>query len=61
MQGPRLIPIPTSGYPLPAHRPANSVLSTDRLQQVFGVQPPDWHEQLRQCFEQAAEDESAAR
>ncbi len=60
-QGPRLIPIPTSGYPLPARRPANSVLSTDRLQQVFGVQPPDWHEQLRQCFEQAAEDESAAR
>ena len=60
-QGPRLIPIPTSGYPLPARRPRNSALSTDRLQKVFGVQPSDWQEQLRQCFQDAGEDEVPAR
>jgi dTDP-4-dehydrorhamnose reductase len=59
-QGPRLIPIPSSGYPLPARRPLNSVLSTDRLRSVFGVQPSDWREQLRQCFEQAGDIGSAA-
>ncbi len=50
--GPELIAIPTSGYPLPARRPPNSVMSTDKLTRVFGLQPPDWHEQLRQCFEE---------
>jgi dTDP-4-dehydrorhamnose reductase len=54
-QGPLLVPIPTSGYPLPARRPASSVLSTDRLQKVFGLQPSDWREQLRQCFQETAE------
>jgi dTDP-4-dehydrorhamnose reductase len=53
-QGPRLIPVPTGDYPLPARRPSNSVLSTVRLQKVFGVQPPDWRQQLRQCFEETA-------
>jgi dTDP-4-dehydrorhamnose reductase len=53
-QGPQLLPIPTSGYPLPAKRPSNSVLSTDRLQRVFGVRPPDWREQLGQCFQEPA-------
>ena len=48
--GPRLLPIPTSGYPLPARRPSNSVLNTDALRKVFGIQPPDWREQLRECF-----------
>ncbi len=51
-RGPELIAIPTSGYPLPARRPPNSVMSTDKLTRVFGLQPPDWHEQLRQCFEE---------
>lgn len=34
--------IPTSGYPLPAARPANSRLNTDKLQQALGVYLPDW-------------------
>jgi dTDP-4-dehydrorhamnose reductase len=54
-RGPRLLPIPTSGYPVRAQRPANSVLSTDALQRVFGVQPPDWHDLLNQCFEEPAD------
>lgn len=54
-QGPQLVPIPTSGYPLPAQRPSNSVLSTDKLHSVFGLQPPDWREQLRQCYGESAD------
>ena len=54
-RGPQLIPITTGEYPLPARRPANSVLSTDALQKVFGVQPPDWRELLQQCFEEPAD------
>ena len=34
--------IPTSAYPTPAKRPANSRLSTERLRQTFGLQLPDW-------------------
>ena len=42
-------PIATSEYPLPAPRPANSVLSTDKIRQTFGVQIPDWQEDLARC------------
>jgi len=34
--------IATEDYPLPAPRPANSRLNTQRLQQRFGVVLPDW-------------------
>lgn len=48
---PSLIPIPTSEYPLPAPRPANSVMSSARLNQVFGVALPDWDASLTLCME----------
>ena len=35
-------PIPSSAYPLPARRPANSRLSTEKLRQNFGLNLPDW-------------------
>ncbi len=35
-------PIPTAEYPTPARRPLNSRLATDKLQQAFGLQLPDW-------------------
>lgn len=38
----RILPIPASAYPLPAARPANSLLSTEKLQKAFGVIPPPW-------------------
>jgi len=34
--------IPTEAYPTPAHRPAYSVLSNEKLQKVFAVSLPDW-------------------
>lgn len=35
-------PIPTSAYPLPAKRPANSRLDTTKLRETFGVTLPVW-------------------
>lgn len=35
-------PIPTSAYPTPARRPANSRLDCTRLADVFGVRLPAW-------------------
>jgi len=46
----RVVPISTEEFPLPARRPAYSVLSNARLKQVFGVTLPGWRTQLHQCF-----------
>ncbi|MEO5629929.1 MAG: dTDP-4-dehydrorhamnose reductase [Thermomonas sp.] len=54
-QVPRVLPITTAGYPTPARRPAYSVLDTTRLQQDFGISPPDWREGLTQTLRQLAE------
>lgn len=35
-------PVPTSAFPTPARRPANSRLDTRKLQQAFGLTLPDW-------------------
>ncbi len=35
-------PIATADYPLPAKRPANSRLATQRLRTAFGLTLPDW-------------------
>jgi dTDP-4-dehydrorhamnose reductase len=43
---PRLQPIPSSEYPTPANRPANSVLSNDKFAQAFGFRMSDWKQQL---------------
>jgi dTDP-4-dehydrorhamnose reductase len=45
--------ITTPEYPLPARRPACSVLSCQKLQRTFGLQLPDWEESLRQVMESA--------
>ena len=47
---PRLEPIPTEAYPTPAKRPAYSVLSTRKVQQVFGITPPPLAESLGACI-----------
>ena len=43
---PKLNAIPTSEYPTPAKRPTNSRLSTDKLQQHFNIQLPNWKDTL---------------
>ena len=44
-------PIPTTAYPTPAKRPANSRLSTEKLQQRFGLNLPTWEQSLTLCLE----------
>ena len=46
----RLNPITTADYPTPAKRPANSVLSNEKLQQAFGIFMPAWDDALRLCL-----------
>lgn len=47
---PLVLKISTAEYPTPAHRPAYSVLDTTRLQQDFGIMPPEWREGLKQTL-----------
>jgi dTDP-4-dehydrorhamnose reductase len=50
---PRLIPITTQEYPTPAKRPKNSVLSSTRLRQKFGLEFPGWETGLRLSVEES--------
>lgn len=47
---PNVVAIPTSAYPLPAKRPAFSVLDNDKLARTFGVRAPDWRDALKLCL-----------
>ncbi len=47
---PRVVPIATSDYPLPARRPAYGVLATARFEAAFGFGLPDWREALGACL-----------
>ena len=40
-------PIASSEYPTPTKRPAFSVMSCAKLETVFGLRLPDWHEGLK--------------
>lgn len=48
-------PIPTTDYPLPAKRPANSRLATGRLEQHFGLKMPAWDDALKLCMADIAD------
>lgn len=49
-RAPQVIPIPSSDYPTPAKRPANSVLSNEKLQSTYGVVLPDWKSALAEVL-----------
>ena len=44
---PVLRPITTAEYPLPAARPLNAATSKEKIRRVFGVEMPEWEDQLR--------------
>ena len=44
--------IPSSAYPVPAPRPANSRLNTDQFRQAFGLRLPPWEEGLAHVLQQ---------
>ena len=35
-------PIPTTDYPTPAQRPANSALNCHKINEIYGIKQPDW-------------------
>jgi dTDP-4-dehydrorhamnose reductase len=57
---PRLIAIPTSGYPTPARRPANSVLDSGKFARLYGVTARPWRESLARCLAEIAARETSA-
>ena len=52
MTPPKLIPITTAEYPLPARRPANSRLDNSRFSVTFGLTPPPWDKMLKLCMKE---------
>ena len=44
--------IPTTSYPTPAKRPANSLMSKSKIKSVFGYTPIDWRMSLGACIKQ---------
>lgn len=50
----KLNPIPTSAFPTPAKRPANSLMSKEKINRVFGYTAPDWKDSLSKCMAQLA-------
>ena len=44
-------PIPTSAYPTPAKRPANSVLDCTKIADAYGLVMPNWRQGVEECVE----------
>jgi dTDP-4-dehydrorhamnose reductase len=53
-RAPRLVPIATREYPTPARRPANSLLSNERLHRTFGIRLAPWGEGLAEAISMLA-------
>jgi dTDP-4-dehydrorhamnose reductase len=51
MKIPALTPIPTSGYPMAAKRPANSVLDCAKIESTYGAIPQLWSAGLAACLD----------
>ena len=52
---PRVMPITTADYPLPARRPAFGVLATSHFEAVFGFALPAWEDALARCRREPAD------
>jgi dTDP-4-dehydrorhamnose reductase len=51
---PKVQPIASSQYPVPAARPKNSRLACERLRQRFGIALADWQQGLALCMQEVA-------
>lgn len=51
--------IATSEYPLPAARPLNSRLATDKLKRVFGIELPHWKIHLERVIDELVSGQKA--
>lgn len=49
----RVEPIPTTAYPTPARRPANSVLDCHKIQSTFGLTTRPWQDSLHDCLQES--------
>lgn len=52
--------IATADYPTPAKRPANSRLSTQKLQDAFGISPRPWQDAIGEVIDQLTEKQAGA-
>lgn len=48
--GGSILPVESSGYPLPAQRPPYSVLNKSRIKEFYGVEVPYWRDSLERCI-----------
>lgn len=46
----KINPVSTAEYPLPAKRPAYSVLSLDKIKKTYDISIPSWQESLEECI-----------
>ena len=51
-RAPTLRAIPTSAYPTPTRRPADSRLDCSRIAAVHGIRRPDWRPALERCLDE---------
>jgi dTDP-4-dehydrorhamnose reductase len=58
-RAPRLVPIASEDYPLPAARPKNSRLAGVQLKRRFGIALPCWKEGLSLCLDEISAGERA--
>lgn len=47
-----VVPIPSSDYPTPAKRPANSLLSHDAIRAAYGIEPRGWQAALSDILDE---------
>ncbi len=51
---PKLLPITTADYPLPARRPTNSMLDCSLIAESWGIAAPDWRRDLAEVMDDLA-------
>ena len=51
-RAPKLNTLPTSAYPMPTRRPADSRLDCSRIAATHGIGRPDWRPALNRCLDE---------